>query len=36
MSDVLCIGMIVGGMAICWLYAVAIDRGMSEGPKVKP
>jgi hypothetical protein len=37
-GDVLAVGMIVGGMALCWLYAVALDRGLSsdDGPKVKP
>ena len=34
MSDIICIGMIVGGMALCWLYAAAIDRYM-DGPQVK-
>jgi hypothetical protein len=36
MGDFLAIGMIVGGMGLCWLYAVAIHRGMSDAPEAKP
>jgi hypothetical protein len=36
MSDLIAIGLIVGGMALSWLYAIAISRGMSDGPQVKP
>lgn len=36
MGDIVAVGLIVGGMALCWLYAVALDRGMSDGPQVKP
>jgi len=36
MADVIAIGMIVGGMALCWLYAVLIEKGMGDEPRVKP
>ncbi len=35
MGDVIAVGLIVVGMGLCWLYALAIDRGMSDEPKVK-
>jgi len=35
MGDVIAIGMIVGGMALCWIYAVLIERGMGQEPRVK-
>ena len=35
MGDAIALALIVGGMGLCWLYAVAIDRGMSD-PEVKP
>jgi hypothetical protein len=36
MSDVIAIGLIVIPMALCWLYALAIERGMGDEPQVKP
>ncbi len=36
MGDLLAIGMIVGGMFLCWLYAWAIDRFMGDGPEARP
>jgi hypothetical protein len=35
MSDGIAIALIVGGMALSWLYAWAIDRGLGDRP-VKP
>jgi hypothetical protein len=32
MGDVVAVGMIVIGMGLCWLYAVAIDRGSEVKP----
>jgi len=27
-GDVIAVGLIVGGMGLCWLYALAIERGL--------
>ena len=35
MADAIALGMIVGGMALCWLYAIAIQKGMGDEPRVK-
>jgi hypothetical protein len=36
MGDAVALTLIVGGMALCWLYAVGIERFMGDQPKVKP
>ncbi len=37
MSDLIAVGMIVGGMALSWLYALGIERSMGDLPeKAKP
>jgi hypothetical protein len=35
MSDLISIGMIVAGMGLCWLYAVALHRNVTEDAEVK-
>jgi len=31
-ADFFAVGLIAGGMLLCWLYAVAIDRNMRDDP----